>query len=102
MTVAPSASCVVASLGADDAGMPSSRATIAAWDVRPPRSVTMPAAVFMIGSQSGSVDLGDEDLAGLELAELARIADDARLARRDAVADGEALRRAARRAPSSA
>ena len=37
------------------AGMPSSRAMIAAWQVRPPRLVTMAAARFMIGSQSGSV-----------------------------------------------
>ncbi len=37
------------------AGMPSSRAMIAAWQVRPPRLVTMAEARFMIGSQSGSV-----------------------------------------------
>ena len=37
------------------AGIPSSRATIAACEVRPPRSVTMAEATFMIGSQSGSV-----------------------------------------------
>ena len=37
------------------AGIPSSRAMIAAWQVRPPRSVTMALARFMIGSQSGSV-----------------------------------------------
>ena len=37
------------------AGMPSSRETMAAWLVRPPRFVTMAEAVFMIGSQSGSV-----------------------------------------------
>ncbi len=35
--------------------MPSSRLTIAAWHVRPPRLVTMAAAIFMAGSQSGSV-----------------------------------------------
>src|SRR5215203_252479 len=35
------------------AGIPSSRATIAACEVRPPRSVTMAEAIFMIGSQSG-------------------------------------------------
>jgi hypothetical protein len=35
--------------------MPSSRAMIAAWQVRPPRLVTMAEARFMIGSQSGSV-----------------------------------------------
>src|SRR3954451_20800853 len=35
--------------------MPSSRAMIAAWQVRPPRFVTIAEARFMIGSQSGSV-----------------------------------------------
>ena len=35
--------------------MPSSRLMMAAWQVRPPRLVTMAPAVFMIGSQSGSV-----------------------------------------------
>ena len=37
------------------AGMPSSRLTMAAWHVRPPRSVTTAAARFITGSQSGSV-----------------------------------------------
>ena len=37
------------------AGMPSSRLTMAAWQVRPPRSVTTAAARFITGSQSGSV-----------------------------------------------
>jgi hypothetical protein len=37
------------------AGMPSSRAIIAAWQVRPPRLVTIAEARFMIGSHSGSV-----------------------------------------------
>ena len=37
------------------AGMRCSRARIAAWQVRPPRSVTIAAARFMIGSQSGFV-----------------------------------------------
>jgi hypothetical protein len=35
--------------------MPSSRAMIAAWQVRPPRLVTIAAARFITGSQSGSV-----------------------------------------------
>ena len=35
--------------------MPISRAMIAAWQVRPPWSVTTPRARFRIGSQSGSV-----------------------------------------------
>ena len=37
------------------AGTPSSRLTMAAWDVRPPWSVTIALARFMIGTQSGSV-----------------------------------------------
>ena len=37
------------------AGMPNSRAMIAAWQVRPPRLVTIALARFMTGSQSGSV-----------------------------------------------
>ena len=37
------------------AGTPSSRAMIAAWQVRPPRLVTIAAARFITGSQSGSV-----------------------------------------------
>ena len=36
-------------------GMPSSRDTIAAWQVRPPSSVTTAAARLSTGSQSGSV-----------------------------------------------
>ena len=36
-------------------GMPSSRETMAAWDVRPPLSVIIAPAIFIIGSQSGSV-----------------------------------------------
>jgi hypothetical protein len=37
------------------AGMPSSRAMIAAWHVRPPRLVTIAEASFITGSQLGSV-----------------------------------------------
>ncbi len=37
------------------AGTPSSRLTMAACEVRPPWSVTMALARFMIGTQSGSV-----------------------------------------------
>ncbi len=37
------------------AAMPSSRATMAAWQVRPPRLVTSAAARFITGSQSGVV-----------------------------------------------
>ncbi len=37
------------------AGIPSSRLTMAACEVLPPWSVTMAAAIFMTGSQSGVV-----------------------------------------------
>src|SRR2546427_803125 len=51
----PSFSRAVASPQPTTAGMPSSRAMIAAWQVRPPRFVTMAAASFMTGSQFGLV-----------------------------------------------
>ncbi len=55
MTGMPSTSTCVASPQPTTAGMPSSRAMIAAWQVRPPRLVTIAAARFITGSQSGSV-----------------------------------------------
>ena len=55
MTDWPSFSLWVASPQPTTAGMPSSRAMIAAWQVRPPRLVTMAAASFITGSQFGSV-----------------------------------------------
>ena len=55
VTGRPSASSRVALPVPTTAGIPSSRAMIAAWQVRPPRLVTIAAARFMIGSQSGSV-----------------------------------------------
>ena len=55
VTGSPSVSRRVASPVPTTAGMPSSRAMIAAWQVRPPRLVTIADARFMIGSQSGSV-----------------------------------------------
>ncbi len=55
VTSLPSATAVVASPAPTTAGMPSSRATIAAWQVRPPRLVTIALAIFITGSQSGSV-----------------------------------------------
>ena len=45
----------VASPQPTTAGMPSSRAMMAAWQVRPPRLVTMALAFFITGSQLGSV-----------------------------------------------
>ena len=55
VTTSPSGTQVVASPVPTTAGMPSSRAMIDAWQVRPPRLVTIAAAVFMTGSQSGVV-----------------------------------------------
>ena len=55
VTTSPSGTLVVASPAPTTAGMPSSRAMIAAWQVRPPRFVTIAAAVFITGSQSGVV-----------------------------------------------
>ena len=55
VTSSPSERTSVASPVPTTAGIPSSRAMIAAWQVRPPRLVTIAEARFMIGSQSGSV-----------------------------------------------
>ena len=55
VTAWPSARTSVALPVPTTAGMPSSRLTMAAWLVGPPWSVTMPAARFMMGTQSGSV-----------------------------------------------
>jgi hypothetical protein len=55
VTSSPSVSVSVASPQPTMAGMPSSRAMIAAWQVRPPRLVTMAEARFITGSQFGSV-----------------------------------------------
>ena len=46
---------LVASPQPTTAGIPSSRAMMAAWQVRPPRFVTIAADRFITGSQSGSV-----------------------------------------------
>ena len=55
VTSRPSANSRVAAPVPTTAGIPNSRAMIAAWQVRPPRLVTIADARFMIGSQSGSV-----------------------------------------------
>jgi hypothetical protein len=55
VTSSPVRSAVVASSQPTTAGMPSSRATMAAWQVRPPRFVTTAAAVFITVPQSGIV-----------------------------------------------
>ena len=55
VTRVPSSSLSVALPQPTTAGMPSSRAMMAAWQVRPPRLVTMALARFITGSQFGSV-----------------------------------------------
>ncbi|MNY33803.1 hypothetical protein D3C86_1680990 [compost metagenome] len=55
VTSVPSFSKSVASPQPTTAGTPSSRAMMAAWQVRPPRLVTMAEARFITGSQFGSV-----------------------------------------------
>ena len=55
MTISPVARRRIAADAPTIAGTPSSRATMAAWQVRPPRSVTIAAAVFITGCQSGVV-----------------------------------------------
>ena len=74
------------------AGMPSSRAMMAAWQVRPPRFVTIAAAVFMTGSQSGVVMSVIEHLAGVEVLQVGDVDDDAGAAGGDLLADGAAGR----------
>ena len=54
-------------------GLPMPRATIAAWQVRPPRLVTIAAAVFMTGSQSGVVVSATRTSPGLNWASSARL-----------------------------
>src|SRR5690348_18426402 len=68
------------------AGTPSSRAMIAAWQVRPPRLVTMAAARFMIGSQSVG-HVGDQHVAFLEFAHPVERTDHAGGAGADLLAD---------------
>ena len=55
MTISPSRKISVALTEPTMAGMPNSRAIIAAWQVRPPRLVTKAEARFITGSQFGSV-----------------------------------------------
>ena len=63
---------------------------IAAWQVRPPRLVTIAEARFMTGSQSGIGHVGDQHVAGLDARHLLDVADDARRAGADALADAAA------------
>ena len=63
---------------------------MAAWQVRPPRLVTMAAAVFITGSPVGRGGVGHQHLAGLELGEVARVGHAPHGAAGDARADGAA------------
>jgi hypothetical protein len=79
------------------AGTPISRATMAAWQVRPPLLVMMALAFFMIGSQSGSVMSVTstspcwKSLPSVLATAAVQAEQDAHLATADAVADGDAL-----------
>ncbi len=53
--ICPGSRTRVASPVPTTAGIPSSRLTIAAWQVRPPWSVTIPDTISMIGPHAGSV-----------------------------------------------
>ena len=70
--------------------MPSSRLTIAAWQVRPPRLVTIAAAVFITGSQSRRGGIGHQHLARLEVRKVVGVLDHADGPLRDLRADGAA------------
>jgi hypothetical protein len=82
------------------AGMPSSRAMIAAWQVRPPRLVTIAAARFMTGSQSGSVMSATSTSPGAHPRHVLDVGDDPRVAGADALSDAAPADRAVERALS--
>ena len=86
------ASASVASPVPTTAGISSSRAMIAAWQVRPPRLVTMAAARFITGSQSGSVMSATSTSPGWTRSISASRADDSRPAGPDALPDGRGPR----------
>ena len=73
------------------AGTPSSRAMIAAWQVRPPRLVTMAAARFITGSQSGSVMSATSTSPGCTRVHVVQLAHHAGHAAADLLADGAAF-----------
>ena len=64
---------------------------IAAWQVRPPRLVTIAAARFMIGSQSGSVMSATSTSPSVELVHLVDRGEHPRRAGADLLADRAAL-----------
>ena len=89
VTSAPVLRTAVAFSAPTTAGTPSSRATIAAWQVRPPWSVTMAPAVFITGSQSGLVERATSTSPGRKDPEVVGALDDAH----------DADRRSSRRPP---
>ena len=82
-----SSSAVVAFSAPTTAGTPSSRATMAAWQVRPPWSVTMAPAVFITGSQSGLVELATSTSPGRKARRSRGAVDDPHGAGADLLAD---------------
>ena len=68
-------------------GTPSSRLTMAAWQVRPPRLVTMARAIFIVGSQSGSVMSATSTSPGSEVLQLLDVLDNADRAGANLLAD---------------
>jgi hypothetical protein len=79
----------VASPQPTTAGMPSSRAMIAAWQVRPPRLVTMAAGALHHRLPVGVGHVGDQHVAGLHAVHLAS-RDQPHRAGADLLADGAA------------
>ena len=106
MTSSPSRSFVVASAVPTTQGMPSSRETIAAWQVIPPESVTIAAERRISGTQSGAVMWVTRIVALAELLRVGELADDANVpaagAGRGAEAADEDLAVVGRRPPAGA
>ena len=91
------AACVVASPVPTTHGMPSSRETIAAWQVMPPESVTIAAARRMSGTQSGEVMCVTSTSPSRSRVGVRERAEDAHRPARDARRGAEAAQRAPRR-----
>ena len=91
MTSAPSFSTSVASPQPTTAGMPSSRAMIAAWQVRPPRLVTIALAALHHRLPVRVGHVGDEHVAGLDLVHVGDRVDDPHRPGADLLADRAAF-----------
>ena len=91
VTSAPSASLSVASPQPTTAGMPSSRAMMAAWQVRPPRLVTMALALLHHRLPVRVGHVGDEHVARLHAVHLGDRAHEHDAAGADLLADRAAL-----------